>query len=34
MFYSDIAKHASNFALVILLEQVIRLIVGDVVSLA
>ena len=34
MFYSDITKHASNFTLVVLLEQVIRFIVGNVVSLA
>ena len=33
VLHSYIAKHTSNFALVILLEQVICLIVGDVVSL-
>lgn len=33
MLHSDIAKHASNLALVVFFEQVIRLIIGDVVSL-
>ena len=32
MLDSDVTKHASNFALVILLEQIVRFIVGDVIS--